>query len=62
MKRKKPEQFKFTLEELANFICEFTRDGERYAKRDVIDWFMWFEAKCGLKESNIRFRGRKVKL
>lgn len=46
--------FKFTLEEIADFICEYTQDGKRTEKRDVLDWFGRFERKCGRKESLIR--------
>jgi hypothetical protein len=51
--RKKPEEFKFTLEQMADFICEYLHDGKRKTNRDVVEWFRWFEKKCGRKESYI---------
>lgn len=54
-----PLKFRFTLTELSDFICEFTKDGERRQHRDVLDWFRWFERKCGLKRSLIRSFGRR---
>jgi len=46
-------KFRFSLEELADFICEFTQDGENPHCRDVTDWFQWFERKCGVRNSYI---------
>lgn len=52
--------YKFTLEQLADFICEYTKDGKRTKKRDVLDWWKWFEKKCGVTTPYIRkFGGKK---
>jgi hypothetical protein len=50
---------KFTFEELADLICEFTKDGARPDRRDVVHWFKWLEKKCGVKKSHIQIFGRK---
>lgn len=49
----KPEKFLFTLENLADLICEYTKDGAGTRDRDVVKWFRWFERKCGIEESYI---------
>ena len=51
---------KFTIEELADFVCEYIRDGKRTSKRDVLDWFRWFERKCGLETSLIQKRRIRI--
>jgi len=49
--------FNFSLEDIADFICEFTQDGKNPQGRDVVKWFRWFERKCGVRKSYI-FGGR----
>jgi hypothetical protein len=64
-KQAKGPKFLFSLQELADFICEFTQDGKNPRGRDVVDWFQWFERKCGVKKSFILqagpARGRKTR-
>jgi len=66
MPKRVPQKFKFTLEQLADFICEYIEDGKRTRDCDVVTWFRWFEKKCGLKESYIastaELRRRKSRL
>jgi hypothetical protein len=54
MKEPKYKSFRFSLEELSNFICEFTEDGRLTERRDVLDWWRWFEKKCGVRKPHIR--------
>jgi hypothetical protein len=57
MRQLKPEEMKFTLENMADLICEYIHDGKRKTGRDVVKWFRWLEKKCGRKESYIYTRG-----
>jgi len=52
-------KFKFTFEELADLICEFTKDGARPDRRDVVRWFQWLEKKHDIKTSHIQIFGRR---
>jgi len=52
-------KFRFSLEDLSNFVCEFTEDGKNPRGRDVVDWFRWFERKCGCRKSYIFTVGRQ---
>jgi len=53
MRGNDPKTFRFTLEELADYICQYIEDGKRTRNCDVVAWFRWFEKKCGLKRSYI---------
>lgn len=54
MKKPMYTKFRFSLEAIANFICEFTQDGRRTKDRDVLDWYDWFERrKCRVRKSYI---------
>lgn len=46
-------EMKFTLENLADLICEYTQDGKRKTNRDVVKWFRWLERKYGISPSYI---------
>jgi hypothetical protein len=39
----KNRKFQFTLDQLANFIAEYTKDGK--VKKDVWQWYRWFQKK-----------------
>ena len=47
---------RFTIENLADLVAEYTQDGKRKRDRDVLDWFRWLERKFGIKESLIQRR------
>lgn len=50
---------RFSLEEIANLVAEFTEDGKKKHSRDAVDWFRWLERKLGLGPSRIfRFKRR----
>lgn len=53
MKKPRYATFRFSLSQIADFICEFTQDGERTENRDVVQWFDWFERRCGVRKSHI---------
>ncbi len=42
------QKFKFTLEELADFIAEFNADGERNGS--AWDWWRWLDKLCKPKK------------
>lgn len=46
-------KYRFSLEQLADLVCEFTQDGKNPRGRDVVDWFRWLERKCRVRESYI---------
>lgn len=47
-------RFSFSLQTLADFIAEYLEDGKRADRRDVLDWFDWFErSKCRVRKSHI---------
>jgi hypothetical protein len=54
MKKPMYARFRFSLEAIANFICEYLQDGKRKTDRDVLDWYDWFERrKCRKRKSYI---------
>ena len=53
MPKAKKRDYKFKLSEIADSICQFTKDGKRKKNRDVVTWFRWLEKYCGNDESFI---------